>query len=212
MTAIWGPLGWMTLHSTAFAYPENPLPSERELMTTWLDMFRNTITCPSCKQHFTDLLANYRSVFPNMLQNRHEFIMFTFRAHNAVNRRLKKPVYNTVEECIATLRNNVKSRTASDYRISYINHITRHWQSFQDVSGIVALKSIREMRRIETEYISSRDTNFRIEVRPDVVVLPQNVLDKSPTEQNVSRPIFFGGPPSGAAGFRITSRGLRLRM
>ena len=178
-------------------------------MTTWLDMFRDTITCPSCKGHFTEMLANYRRTFPNMLQSRHEFVMFTFRAHNSVNRRLKKPIYNTVEECVATLRNNVKTRSASDYRISYINHITRHWKTFQDISGITSLKKIREMKRIEMEYVSLRDTNFTIEIRPDVVVLPQTVLDKTPTEERVSRPMFLG---NGAAGFQFTSRGLRLRM
>lgn len=207
MTAIWGPLGWMTLHSTAFAYPETPSPAERQLMTTWLDMFRDTITCPSCKGHFTDMLASYRSQFPNMLQSRHEFIMFTFRAHNAVNKRLNKPVYSTVEQCVATLRNNVKSRLAQDYRISYINHITRHWRVFQDVSGIVALKKIKEMRRIEDEYVKSRDTNFTIEVRPDTVVLPQTML-QGKTETQVARPFAM---PTGPAGFRITAGGLRLR-
>ncbi len=211
MTAIWGPLGWMTLHSTAFAYPDTPTQSERELMTSWLYMFQDTITCPSCKGHFTEMLASYRSQFPNMLQSRHEFIMFTFRAHNAVNKRLNKPVYTSVEECVATLRNNVKSRSAREYRISYINHITRHWKTFQDVTGIVALKKIREMKRIEDEYVSLRDTNFTIDVRSDVVVLPQNMLSKG-TEAQVSRPVFLGAAPRGAAGFRITANGLRLRM
>ncbi len=179
-------------------------------MTTWLDMFRDTITCPSCKGHFTDMLASYRSQFPNMLQSRHEFVMFTFRAHNAVNKRLNKPVYTTVEECVATLRNNVKSRSAKDYRVSYINHISRHWRTFQDVSGIVALKKIREMKRIEDEYIASRDTNFTIDIRSDVVILPQSIMEKT-TEQQVARPRFFGAAPAGSAGFRITAGGLRLR-
>ena len=210
MTAIWGPLGWMTLHSTACAYPETPTNSERELMNTWLDMFRDTITCPSCKGHFTDLLANYKKTFPNMLQSRHEFVMFTFRAHNAVNRRLNKPVYGSVDECMMTLRNNVKNRSAKDYRISYINHITRHWRTLQDVTGIVALKKINEMKRIEMEYVSLRDTNFTVNIRTDVVILPQNVLEKS-TEQQPSRSLFLGPAPPGAAGFRITSHGLRLR-
>ena len=208
MTAIWGPLGWMTLHSTAFAYPETPLVSEKDLMYSWLDMFRDTITCPSCKQHFTDMLANYRAQFPNMLQNRHEFIMFTFRAHNAVNKRLNKPVYSSVEECLATLRNNVKNRTAKDYRISYINHITRHWRTFQDIAGIVAVKKINEMKRIELEYVADRDTNFTIDVRSDIVVLPQTMIERN-TEAQVPRPLFLGR--TGNGGFQITSRGLRLR-
>ncbi len=209
MTAIWGPLGWMTLHSVAFAYPEAPTKSESELMSVWLDMFRDTITCPSCKGHFTDLLANYRAQFPNMLANRHEFIVFTFRAHNAVNRRLTKPIYGSVDECLATLRANVVSRPAKDYRISYINHITRHWQSYQDITGITALKKIREMKRIEIEYVGPRDSNFTTAVRGDVVVLPQNVLDKT-TEPQTPRPVF--GPRAGGGGFRITPAGLRLRM
>lgn len=199
----------MTLHSTAFAYPENPTNPEKELMYTWLDMFRDTITCPSCKGHFTTMLANYRVHFPNMLQNRHEFVIFTFRAHNAVNKRLNKPVYSTVAECVATLRNNVKNRTATDYRISYINHITRHWRTFQDVAGIVALKKINEMKRIESEYISRRDTNFTIDIREDMVVIPQSMVDKT-TQEQPSRMTFSSR--NGNAGFQITSRGLRLRL
>jgi hypothetical protein len=211
MTAIWGPLGWMTLHSTAFAYPESPTPSEKDLMYSWLDMFRDTITCPSCKGHFTDMLANYRAQFPNMLQSRHEFVVFTFRAHNAVNKRLNKPVYSSVEDCINTLRNITKTRKAREYRVSYINHITRHWKTYQDITGIVALKKIREMKRIEEEYVGSRDTNFDVNIRPDIVVLPQSVMDKS-AEERPSRQTFFGGPTNaGIAGFRLTSQGFRLR-
>ncbi len=207
MTAIWGPLGWMTLHSVAFAYPETPTKSESELMSAWLDMFRDTITCPSCKGHFTELLAKYRAQFPNMLTNRHEFIMFTFRAHNAVNRRLTKPIYASVADCVATLRGNVTTRPAKDYRISYINHITRHWRSFQDITGITALKKIQEMKRIEIEYVGPRDTNFTSEVRDDIVLLPQTAME-GPVQPKP--PISFGR--SGAAGFKLTANGLRLRM
>jgi hypothetical protein len=180
-------------------------------MYSWLDMFRDTITCPSCKGHFTDMLANYRAQFPNMLQSRHEFVVFTFRAHNAVNKRLNKPVYSSVEDCMNTLRNNTKSRKAQEYRVSYINHITRHWRTYQDITGIVALKKIREMKRIEEEYVGSRDTNFDVNIRPDIVVLPQSVMDKS-AEERPSRQTFFGGPTNaGIAGFRLTSQGFRLR-
>lgn len=207
MTAIWGPLGWMTLHSTAFAYAETPSISEKDLMYTWLDMFRDTITCPSCKGHFTTMLANYRSQFPNMLANRHEFIMFTFRAHNAVNKRLNKPVYSSVESCMATLRNMTAARTAREYRSAYIAHVIRHWKVFQDMSGIAALKKLQEMKRIEIEYISTRDSNFAFTPRNDVVVLPQTTMEPT-SETHVQRPILLG---NASAGFRITSGGLRLR-
>jgi len=134
--------------------------------------------------------------------------MFTFRAHNAVNKRIHKPVYSSVEECVTTLRNNVKARSASEYRVSYLNHITRHWKLYQDITGIVALKKIREMKRIELEYVATRDTNFTVDIRSDIVILPQNSLEQT-TEEQPSRPVFLGG--SGSAGFQFTTRGLRLR-
>lgn len=198
----------MTLHSTAFAYPESPSQSEKQLMSTWLDMFRDTITCPTCKGHFTLLLANYRTQFPNMLSSQHEFVIFTFRAHNAVNRRLNKPVPSSVEDCVTTLRNVVRTRSAKEYRISYINHITRYWRTYQDIVGITALRKVQEMKRIELEYVSSRDPNFTTTIRPDVVVLPQSSLEQT-TEARVTRPVFLGNANANA-GFRLTSGGFRL--
>jgi len=138
--------------------------------------------------------------------------MFTFRAHNAVNRRLKKPIYATLDDCMNTLKANVKSRTARDYRISYINHATRHWRVFQDVTGITALKKLNEMKKIETDYLTPRDTNFEVTLRPDVVVLPQDVMEPK-SEPEPRRQFRLSAPPPGAGGgFRITSAGLRLRM
>jgi hypothetical protein len=209
MTAVWGPLGWMTLHSVATIYPESPTQSERDLMGSFLDMFRDTITCVHCKDHFTSMLENYRRTFPNMLESRHEFAMFSFRAHNAVNRRLNKPVQLTVSECMGTLQNNIKTRSAREYRNAYFNHIWRYWSTLRDVTGIVALKKIQELKKIEYEYLSSRDTNFQVEIRSDVTALPRDVLEKDPQEIRTTPMVFSGN--NTRAGFRITSKGIRLR-
>jgi len=179
-------------------------------MTSWLDMFRDTITCPSCRGHFTEMLAAYRTRFPGMMQSRQEFALFSFRAHNAVNRRLHKPIYDTVDACLGTLKANLKTRTARDYRVSYVNHITRHWRTFQDVTGISALKKIVEMRKIEDEYIAPRDTSFNVPVYPDIVVLPLGVLEKVESSSVSGRPAvrFAPGGPTralvlGLGGFRL---------
>lgn len=211
MTAIWGPLGWMTLHSVATSYPISPTQTERNLLSTWLDMFRDTITCPHCREHFSSMLANYRRTFPNMLQSRQEFAMFTFRAHNAVNKRLKKPIYATLDECMATLKNNIVNRTAKDYRQSYYTHITRYWRTMQDISGIVALKKIAELRKIDVEYIESRDTRFDVGLFPDIVVLPPGVVDRTPEEPRgpTSFTARIGTQPT--SGLRLTGGGFRLR-
>ena len=178
-------------------------------MFSFLDMFRDTITCVHCKDHFTSMLENYRRTFPNMLQSRHELVMFSFRAHNAVNRRLNKPLQMSVSECMGTLQNNIKTRSAKEYRNAYFAHIGRYWSTLRDVTGIVALKKIRELKKIEAEYFAARDTNFQLEIRSDVTVLPRDVLEKEPQEirtSNIALP-----NPNARAGFRITSRGIRLR-
>lgn len=172
-------------------------------------MFRDTITCVHCRDHFTSMLENYRRTFPNMLQSRHEFVMFSFRAHNAVNRRLNKPLQMSVEECMGTLRNNIKTRSAKEYRDAYFAHIGRYWSTLRDVSGIVALKKIRELKKIEFEYLAARDTNFQVDIRSDVTVLPRDVLERDAQEvrgTNVALP-----SSNTRAGFRITSKGIRLR-
>lgn len=113
---------------------------------------------------------------------------------------------------MTTLQNNVKSRSAVNYRVSYLDHIQKYWRTWQDVTGIVALKKINEMRKIEVTYVQPRDSNFNVTLLADVVVLPQDSLEprEGPVE---ARPMI--ALPSGQAGirtgFRITANGLRLR-
>lgn len=182
MTSIWGPLGWMTLHSVASCYPDSPTTAEKTLTQAWLDMFQSTITCPSCREHFGTSLASYRRNYPQMLSSRTDFLLFTFRVHNSVNRRLNKPIYATVAACFEVLRTNVKSRSAQQYRNSYLNHIQRFWRTMQDASGFSALKKIQEMIKVETQYIRNHENNFEQDIPEDIVVLPGNVLD-SPNQE-----------------------------
>lgn len=92
MTAIWGPLGWMTLHSVTTLYPENPTLEEKQLVSQWLDLFQACITCSHCRDHFGQMLAQMRTDLPDMMRSRGHFMKAIFRAHNTVNRRLDKPV------------------------------------------------------------------------------------------------------------------------
>lgn len=207
MTAIWGPLGWSTLHSVATSYAESPTSAEKQLINTWLDAFRDTITCPSCRDHFTDMLAAYRRQYPSILDSRQNFTIATFRMHNAVNRRLQKPVYASVSECMDTLKNIIKTRTAYDYRVSYNNHLVRYWKTQQDTAGIVALKKVYQLKKIEIEYIINRDTKFDVVIQEDIVVLPSDIMTLQKINQEAQVPRFGTVPRTGlmlgAGGFRV---------
>lgn len=144
-----------------------------------------------------------------MLASRQNFAVFSFRAHNAVNRRLNKPIQGDIETCMATLKNNLKTRSGGEYRRAYLAHITRHWRTFQDITGIAALRKITEMNKIEADYCIPRDNNFEVTLTQDVVVLPHATLDKTPQElPNRMAPMARFAP---AQGFRLTAGGIRLR-
>lgn len=157
------------------------------------------------------MLQNYRTRFPNFLNSRQDFAMFAFRAHNVVNARLHKPVYQTLAECMEILRNNTKTRSAANYRVSYLNHIARYWGTIQDISGIVAMKKVMEMRKIETEYFSTHDTQFNVTLAEDTVVIPRNLVEKD----TVVRPLVptVRAPPINAntrGGIRVVGGRIRL--
>ena len=145
-------------------------------MQSWLDMFQVTITCPSCREHFGTALGAYRRLYPQMLSSREEFLLFTFRVHNAVNRRLNKPVHPSVAACFEQLRINVKARSAREYRLAYINHIRRFWRTMQDSSGITSMKKIIEMSKIENEYFVRHDNNFEVDIPEGIVLLQPQLL------------------------------------
>ena len=213
MTAVWGPLGWMTLHSVSTIYPEHPTQSEKDLLTTWLGLFTETITCPHCRDHFRSMHANYRTKYPGYLDSRQAFAMFAFRCHNVVNARLSKPVYGTLEECMGVLKTNLKLRSAQDYRISYINHLTRFWGTIQDTSGITALKKVYELTTIDLDYFGLRDTKFEVTLRDDGVVIPRHWVEHVPGGQTADVPstrLMPRATTQTRAGFRMVGGRIRL--
>ncbi len=103
------------------------------------------------------MLGQMRATMPGMLNSRAEFMKALFRAHNTVNRRLDKPVYNTTRECLNVYRTNIQSRPSREYRHAYLQHIRREWMKVRDTSGIIALRKIQELIRVENEYWGPRD-------------------------------------------------------
>ena len=125
------------------------------------------------------MLASYRARFPQMLESRASFLLFTFRGHNSVNHRLNKPIFSTVAACFEALQNNVKGRSATQFRQAYYAHITRHWKILRDAHGMAALRKIADMNKIEATYAAARSDEFtelipeslttlgKIEARPE---------------------------------------------
>jgi hypothetical protein len=170
MTAIWGPLGWMTLHSVAINYPDNPSDIEKQICSRFLDMFSESITCHICKTHFLRIVQTYKVTHPEFLNSKHDFFLFTVRAHNTVNKRLDKPTVKTVAEALTTLYEATSVTSPTVYRQKYIDYLKRIWSSETTADALFARQKVREMEKINTEYWSLRETSY-VQFFPEADVL-----------------------------------------
>ena len=159
-TKFWGPLGWMTLHSVSAIYPENPTVEERLLLEQFVESFRECISCVHCKGHFTGMLNTYKKQHPEWSSSRYHFFLFVCRAHNTVNKRLDKPIIQTLNDCIETLKNATKVTSAAQYRQAYLNYLMSNWSREFTGDGAIALGAVRQMRRINDEYLNPRDKGY----------------------------------------------------
>jgi hypothetical protein len=162
MTAFWGPMGWITLHSISVNYPENPNADDKAIVKKYLNLFAETISCPSCKSHFTNMYKSYTMANPNWADSRFNLFLFIARAHNTVNKRLDKPRASTVSESLSMLRLITQHKKPSEYRNNYLTYLTNNWIKEGGGEGMIQVGHVREMRKINEQYWNLRETEFSI--------------------------------------------------
>jgi len=162
MTSFWGPMGWITLHSISVNYPENPNADDKAIVKKYLNLFAETISCPSCKSHFTNMYKSYTMVNPNWADSRFNLFLFITRAHNTVNKRLDKPRASTVSESLSMLRLITQHKKPSEYRNNYLTYLTNNWIKEGGGEGMIQVGHVREMRKINEQYWNLRETEFSI--------------------------------------------------
>jgi len=187
-TKYWGPLGWMTLHSVSLIYPDTPTAEERAIMDKFIRLFAETISCPTCKDHFQRLLSLYTANHPEYLNSKQDLAVFVFRAHNSVNRKLDKPRQATVAECLETLKLNTKHTTFSHFRKAYITYLINNWKRELSGYGTIIKRSAMELQKINNEYFNLREIDISTIVLQEADVL--DFIDKQ--EVRVSRTLFTG--------------------
>lgn len=183
MTSLWGPLGWMTLHSVSLVYPENPSSADKQILKRYVELFRDTLSCPHCHNHFKIMFDNYTRKHPEWNASRFDFFLFVCRAHNTVNRRLNKPKPESVQACLDTFRANTQHTSALTYRMKYLDYLARNWSREMSGEGFMRLNEVRELRRITEEY-----WNRNIDESTATFDMSANVLDfinETPGQQSL---------------------------
>jgi len=161
MTAIWGPLGWMTLHSLSVAYPETPDQNDKTQLNQFMDAFSNSITCMDCRNHFFETFGKYKRDVSSWNASRYDLFLAICRMHNSVNKRIDKPAPRTVFECLESLRNATSRTSQLEFREKYFEHVIRNWSAQQFMSiGVQSLNSAKQMKNLHDSYWKSRLTSY----------------------------------------------------
>lgn len=90
---IWGPSGWLFMHSISFQYPENPTEEDKNNYRVFFESLKNTIPCPKCREHYSENLKQK----PIQLNSRDELIQWVIDIHNEVNEKNSKKIYSRQE-------------------------------------------------------------------------------------------------------------------
>lgn len=180
MTKIWGPLGWMTLHSISVCYPDEPTSEDKRILQEYMNAFGSCITCVYCKNHFSTMFADYKRKVPTWLNSKKDLFLAICRMHNAVNKRLDKPQPKTVAECIEWLNRATTYTTQYDFRSKYSEYLLKNWWKLRSSGdGLSGYRSAEIVKKINEEYWNKREVSYS-----DISFEEDNVLDYSQIYQS----------------------------
>lgn len=203
-------MGWITLHSISIAYPHIPSEADKAIVDQYLEAFASCITCPSCQSHFSNMLRTYKQRHPEWRNSKRDLVLAIFRMHNTVNRRLDKPLYSTVKDCLTALRNAVRDTKPAEFRMKYIAHVQRNWSAFQNSEGFMALSNLRTVSRINTEYWNLRDIDLNTFQMEEGDVLENVIGIGIPTKVAPGFPTVTSGIALPKVGLRFSGGKLKL--
>lgn len=85
---------WLTLHAVADHFPIHPTTDEKTAAMNMISAFALLYPCVKCKGHMQDYIRQN----PVTCKTRIQLVTWLFNFHNAVNRRLGKPVLEHVHD------------------------------------------------------------------------------------------------------------------
>ena len=102
-TNFWGPHIWLTLHTIAAKYPQNPTNDNKYTMTNFLYSIAKLLPCPQCSNHFIYILNNgiistITKLDTNVLKSNYTLSKWLYLFHDYINKAKgkKSPTFETV--------------------------------------------------------------------------------------------------------------------
>ena len=88
---IWGGTIWNLFHTIAHKIKEEKFEFHKNNLIYILENICNTLPCPECSKDASNML---KKVNFDQINNKAEFKLLIFNFHNAINSKLKKPLFD----------------------------------------------------------------------------------------------------------------------
>ncbi|CAH6421421.1 Erv1/Alr family sulfhydryl oxidase [uncultured virus] len=107
---IWGPSGWMFLHSITFAYPTCPNNNDKKNMIQFITSLQYVLPCSKCSENFKKHLKIH-PITDEILSSKDKLIKWMIDMHNEVNKITgeKQFTYDQVIKIYSNKYNNSNS-------------------------------------------------------------------------------------------------------
>ena len=98
MTKVWGPPGWMFLHTVTYGYPyeidhnNHDHIIRKEYMKTFFKSVGNVLPCKYCRESYNNFIKQLP--IDNHLNSRKDLVKWLYDIHNKVNDKLGVPKCN----------------------------------------------------------------------------------------------------------------------
>ena len=88
-TRVWGPAGWLFLHSIAQNYPWEPDKQKKQDYLQFFKLVGNVLPCRYCRESYQDFISEPSTLLDyNVLSNRKTLTKWLYLVHNKVNKKL----------------------------------------------------------------------------------------------------------------------------
>lgn len=94
---IWGPSGWIFLHSVTKGYPECPTEEDKRVMKDFFIKTGKVLPCERCRANYSLHLIKY-PLTNEILASRQKLEKWLLNIHNEVNKQLEKKESDIGEE------------------------------------------------------------------------------------------------------------------
>ena len=88
-TRVWGPSGWLFLHSIAQNYPWKPTPEQQDNYLNFFKLTGNVLPCRYCRESYQKFITQSGTRLDiSVMKNRKRLVTWLYRVHNKVNKKL----------------------------------------------------------------------------------------------------------------------------